>query len=231
MNLALIIAGGTGCRMHNSIPKQFKKVSGIPVILYTLSIFQNNPNIDVICVSCLRGWEKWLANSAQKYGISKLKHITTGGATGFESIFNGLKELKKHYSSDSIVLIHDAVRPIVPDTIINNCIKAVTKYGNAITAIPCYEAIMVSADGISSTTAIPHNNLICTQAPQGFKLKDIFNAHIEARSKGIKNAATSSTLMTELGKKVYIVQGSRKNIKLTTPDDFEILKALLKIQK
>lgn len=231
MNIALIIAGGLGCRMNNRTPKQFISVLGTPVIIYTLKAFQNHPNIDAICVSCLAGWEKWLMDAAKKYGITKLRHIAPGGQTGQDSIFNGLTVMANYYSDDDIVLIHDAVRPMVSKKLISNCIRTVHKYGNGVTVIPCQEAVMCTDDGITSRKSISRMPLRRTQAPQGFKLGDILDAHRRAQARGIKGSVTSCTLMAELARPVYFCAGSEKNIKLTTPEDFDIFRALLKVTK
>ena len=121
MNIALIIAGGVGARMHQSIPKQFLTVDERPVIVYTLEAFQNHPDIDAIAVVCIEGWENVLSAYASQFNITKLKHIIPGGKNGQDSIRNGVYELEKHYSPDDVVLIHDAIRPMVSPEIISDC--------------------------------------------------------------------------------------------------------------
>ena len=228
MNLALIIAGGKGVRMHGAVPKQFMDVCGRPVIIHTLGAFQDNKNIDVICVVCLVGWKRWLQNAAKKYHITKLKHIACGGSTGQESIWNGLNLLAEYYPMDSVVLIHDAVRPMVTNELIDNCIRGVNVYGNAVTAIGGYDALMETSEGVVSDGFISRETVRRVQAPQGFKLEQIVWAHKEARKRNIKNSLTSCTLMATLGQKVFFVPGSEKNLKLTSPEDTEIFRALIK---
>ena len=142
MNIALITAGGTGTRMHQSIPKQFLTVNERPVIVYTLEAFQRHPGIDAIAVVCIEGWEQVLWAYANQFNITKLKHIVHGGSTGQESIRNGLMELEKHYSPDDIVLIHDGNRTMVSQDIISDCIVTAKRFGSAIAAIPCVEAVL-----------------------------------------------------------------------------------------
>lgn len=231
MNIALVIAGGSGERMHQDIPKQFLNVYDKPIIVYTLEAFQKNKDIDIIAVVCISGWENLLSAYAKQFNIEKLKHIVVGGECGQDSIFNGLKELKKNYNDDDIVLIHDAIRPLISQEIISSCIKCTEKHGSAITVIPCAEAMAETIDQASSKKIIPRENLKRTQTPQGFFLGKIFQAHIEAQRKGINNSVASVTLMIELGHTVYFTNGSEKNIKLTTPEDLEIFKALLKSTK
>lgn len=225
--IGLIIAGGTGSRMQYAVPKQFMTVLDKPVIIYTLETFEKHPAIDVIAVVCLDGWDNILQSYAKQYGISKLKHIVPSGAVGQESIKNGIYELKKHYDGDTIVLVHDGNRPMVSKDIISDCIAVTKKNGNAITCIPCQEAMLETTDGIESYASYPREKLKRTQTPHGFRLKDLLSAHERAKEKGITNSVASCTLMIELGEKVYFSTGSEKNIKLTTPEDIEIFKALL----
>ena len=230
-NIALIIAGGSGNRMHMDIPKQFITVYEKPVIIYTLEAFQNHPGIDAIAVACLGGWENILHAYARKYHITKLLYIIPGGKTGQESIRNGLMELEKHYRSDDMVLIHDAIRPMVSADIISDNIRVAEKFGNAITAIPCAEAMMQTEDGVVSIGSYPRDRLIRTQTPQSFRLGEICDLHRSAQKSGITNSVASCTLMAEMGKQVYFSAGSEKNIKLTTLDDIDIFKALLTVNR
>lgn len=225
--IALIIAGGSGNRMHQDIPKQFLTVNEKPVIVYTLEAFQAHPEIDAIAVVCIEGWEHVLQAYAKQFNITKLKHVVPGGENGQGSIRNGVYELEKLYDKDDIVLIHDAIRPMVSAEIISDCITKTRKYGNAITVIPCAEAMIQTEDAIVSTGSYPRDRLKRTQTPQGFKIGDIAQLHRDALEAGITNSVASCTLMIEMGKQVYFSNGSEKNIKLTTVDDIDIFKALL----
>lgn len=227
MNIGLIIAGGVGARMLSAIPKQFITVDDKPIVIYTLEAFEKHPEIDVIAVVCIEGWEIILQNYAKEYNITKLKHIAPSGKVGQESIKNGLDELAKYYSNDDIVLIHDAIRPMVSHEIISECISVTKEKGNAIVCIPCQEAMMETEDGASSTSSYPRDNLKRTQTPQGFKLGNILETHKKAKEMGITNSIASCTLLVETGQKVYFSKGSEKNIKLTTTEDLAIFRALL----
>lgn len=226
-NIGLIIAGGSGNRMHQDIPKQFITVNERPVIVYTLEAFENHPEIDVIAVVCIDGWEQVLGAYAKQFNISKLKHIVPGGKNGQDSIRNGVMELEKHYDKDDLVLIHDAIRPMVSAEIISDNIRVAREYGNAITVIPCAEAMMQTEDGIVSVGSYPRDRLRRTQTPQAFRIGDICSLHRRAIEVGITNSVASCTLMIELGEQVYFSTGSEKNIKLTTVEDIDIFKALL----
>lgn len=232
MNYALIIAGGSGNRMGQDIPKQFMYVNNCPIIIHTMKAFQQHPDIHGIAVVCLSGWETVVRSYANQYMIDKLRWIFPGGSNGQESIRNGIYGLKEAgCEDDDLILIHDAVRPLLSQDIISSNIAICQQYGYAITGIQCREAILESEDGFSSTTSIPRDKLIRTQTPQTFRLKNIIAAHEEAKSKGISNSVASCTLMAELGgREMHIVPGSEKNIKVTTVEDLEILKALMNIQ-
>lgn len=227
MNIALIIAGGSGARMGQDIPKQFLTVNEKPVIVYTMEAFQKHPEIDEISVVCIEGWEQMLRAYAKQFNIDKFRDIFPGGENGQGSIRNGIMGIAKTHSDDDIVLIHDAIRPMLSSEIISDCLVKTKQYGNAITVIPCAEAMLETKDAVSSESSYPRDELKRTQTPQGFRLGDIVSLHKEALEKGITNSVASCTLMVEMGRKVYFSSGSEKNIKLTTVDDIDIFKALL----
>lgn len=227
MNIALIIAGGSGTRMGQDIPKQFLTVNEKPVIVYTLEAFEHHPQIDEIAVVCIEGWEQMLRAYAKQFNISKLNKIFPGGESGQESIKNGVFGLMEDHNADDIVMIHDAIRPMVSEEIISDCLVKTKMYGNAITVIPCAEAMLETKDFKSSESTYPRDELKRTQTPQGFKLGEIYDLHREAVKKGITNSIASCTLMVEMGRKVFFSSGSEKNIKLTTVEDIDIFKALL----
>lgn len=233
MNIAVLIAGGSGNRMGQDIPKQFMHVDGCPIIIHTMKCFQRHPDIDAIAVVCLKGWDTVLQAYANQFSITKLKWIFEGGSTGMESIHNGIYGLKESgCADDDLVLIHDSVRPLLSQDIISSNIAICKAYGYAITGIQCREAILESDDGFSTTTSIPRDRLIRTQTPQTFRLGNIIQIHEEAKEKGIINSVASCTLIAEVGgREMHIVPGSEKNIKVTTVEDLEILKALMHTSK
>lgn len=227
-NLALIIAGGVGARMHQDIPKQFINVQDKPVIVYTLEAFQHHPNIDAIEVVCLDGWHDILWAYAKQFGITKLENIVNGGVTGQDSIRNGLYDLAKRYHDDEdIVLIHDAIRPMVSADIISDNICVCRKYGNATTVIPCTSVMLRTGDSVVSEDQVPRDNLKITQTPQTFYINELMAVHKEAVKRNLEPSIASCALYIEMGKKVYLSAGSEKNIKLTTTEDIEIFSALL----
>ena len=227
MNIGLIIAGGSGQRMMQDIPKQFLNVNDKPVIIYTLEAFQRHPNIDGIVVVCIEGWHEILSAYCKQFCITKLESIVTGGLNGQDSIRNGIMDIATRHSDDDIVLIHDAIRPLVSEEIISDCIRVASTYGNAVSVVPCTAAMLSTEDGESSTGMVPRDNLKTTQTPQASSLGKLIWAHKEALERGITASVATCTMFIELGEKLYFSLGSEKNIKLTTPEDLEIFKALL----
>lgn len=231
-NIALIIAGGVGTRMGQDIPKQFINVHDKPVIVYTMEAFQKHPDIDAIEVVCLDGWHDVLRAYAKQFGIAKLENIVSGGENGQDSIRNGLQDIaKRHTDNEDIVLIHDAIRPMLSEKVITDNIDVCRRKGNAVTVIPCTSSMLKTYDSLVSEEQIPRDNLKITQTPQAFFLHEIVDAHKEALEKGITNSVSSCTMYIELGKKIYMSHGSEKNLKLTTAEDIEIFKALLMAKK
>lgn len=234
MNIALIIAGGSGVRMNQDIPKQFLNVNDRPVIVYTLEAFQKHSDIDAIGVVCIDGWETILSAYAKQFGITKLKHIIPGGECGQASIRNGVMELEKHYGAEDIVLVHDAIRPMVSQEIISDAIVKAQKYGSAIASIPCAEAMLITEEEegvLGARESFPREKLIRTQTPQAFPIGKICDLHRRALKAGVVNSVASCTLMIEMGEKVYYSAGSEKNIKLTTTEDIDVFKALLQAKQ
>ena len=225
--IAILTAGGTGTRTHQDIPKQFLNVENKPIIIYTLEAFQQHPNIDEICVVILEGWKQILCAYAKQFNITKLKYVVNGGETGQESIFNGLQAIKATHKDDDIVVIHDGNRPMVSQDMITDNLVKQRKFGSAVASIPCTEVVFVSENKENSDKSIPREILQRTQTPHSYYLGELWNAHMLAKEKGIKNMAASCSLMEVIGKKTYFSKGSEKNLKITTVEDIEIFKALL----
>lgn len=230
MNIALLTAGGSGNRMGQDIPKQFMCIDNKPIIIYTLQAFQYSPDIDVIAIVCLDGWNVILQAYANQFNITKLKWIFAGADTNQGSIKNGVVGLKEVGCSETdIVLVHDGVRPLVSQEIISNNIKTCEKYGSAVTGLMCKEAIMERVDENVHEIDIPRERLVRTQTPHTYRLGTLLDAHIKAEQLHITNTVASCTLFAALGiKEQYLVQGSEKNgLKLTKPEDVELFKALI----
>ena len=219
--------------MGQDIPKQFMHVDNCPIIIHTMLTFERHPDINGIAVVCLDGWQTVLRSYANQFSVTKLKWIFDGGDNGQASIRNGIYGLRDAgCTGDDLVLIHDAVRPLLSQDIISSNIAICQKYGYAVTGIKCREAILESDDGFAATTSIPRDKLVRTQTPQTFRLRNIIAAHEAAAERGVTNSVASCTLIAELGLgEMHIVPGSEKNIKITTVEDLEILKALMHVEK
>ena len=233
MNAAIIIAGGSGHRMNQDIPKQFLNVYDKPVIVYTLEGFQRHPEIDAIEVVCLDGWHDMLRAYAKQFGIDKLKWVVSGGETAQESIRNGVFALKGICSDDDIVVIHDGIRPMVEDFVLSDILIKCKQYGNAVTSLPYNEQIFVVDDPDSTTRYIPRDTLRRVSTPQAYRYEKLLWAYEKAFAEGIGIQASQyvNTLMADLGERLYFAAGSEKNIKLTTRDDLELFKAYMKMDR
>lgn len=233
MNIALIIAGGSGSRMGQEIPKQFINVYDKPVLIYTLEGFQKHPQIDAIEVVCLDGWHDVLWAYAKQFGIDKLKWIVSGGKTGQESIRNGVFNLEGKAQPDDIIIVHDGIRPMVDETVLSDLLVKCRQYGNAVTSLPYNEQIFVKTDEYTTNKYIPRETLRRVQTPQAYQFGLLDEKYHEAFEKeiGIYGSAYANTMMVDLGVTLHFAAGSEKNIKLTTKDDLEMFKAYLKLDK
>lgn len=230
MNIAVIFAGGVGKRMSNAaLPKQFMKVNDIPIIVHTLNIFQQHAQIDKIYISVVAEYRDVLVKMISRYQITKVAGITQGGATGQDSIYNALKLAAAENTPDSIVLIHDGVRPIVTDAVISRNIESVHQFGSAITCVPCTETIIQSHDAHTVGDIHPREILYKAQAPQSFRLGDILTAHrcLRETPEGYGNLVDSCSVYQKIFRQVHMVTGNYGNIKVTTPEDVYLLKGLL----
>ena len=230
MNVVLLTAAGSGTRMQLNIPKQFIHVDDKPVIVYTMEAFQNHPSIDAIIVVTIDSWSDVLWAYAKQFGITKLKWVVPGGDSGQESIRKGLDVLKRELSDEDVVLVHDGNRPLVSSQIISDSLATFSKYGSAVAAIPCTEVVFESDDGLTSMVSTERERLLRTQTPHTYRIGDLYGAHLEAQSRGLTNTAASCMLMKELGRMTYFSKGSEENLKITTPEDLKIFKALLSMR-
>jgi 2-C-methyl-D-erythritol 4-phosphate cytidylyltransferase len=232
MNIAVIFAGGVGRRMNTkSRPKQFLEYNGKPIIIYTLELFDNHPMIDSIVVACVKDWIPFLQKMLKKFEINKVKKIVPGGETGQDSIYNGLLAAKEISGFDKdIVLIHDGVRPLITEQTITDNITTVQKEGSCITCVSATETFVVSREDGSLEIPARANSMIA-RAPQSFYMKDILEAHEKARMEGMHNHIDSCTLMSYYGHKLGRVIGPVENIKITTPTDYFLFKAMVEVHE
>ncbi|GET12171.1 IspD/TarI family cytidylyltransferase [Ligilactobacillus agilis] len=229
MNIAAIFAGGVGTRMHTKeLPKQFLKIHDKPIIIRTLELFEENPEIDMIVIACVENWIGYLNKLISKYNLRKVQRIVKGGKSGQESIYNILKAAEELGDRDKdIVLIHDGVRPLITQKTIFDNITSVKKNGSAITSVKVKETVLI-VDNDESITEVPDRATSrLARAPQSFYLDDILSAHEKAISENKFDFIDSCSMLQYYGKKLYLVDGPQENIKITTPDDFYTMRALL----
>lgn len=230
MNYALIFAGGVGSRMNTKAkPKQFLEISGKPIIIRTIEYYEENQNIDSICLVCVAEWIEYTYKLLEKYNIKKVRWILPGGKTALESQHKGLEKISSECGceKEDVVLIHDGVRPLISNELIDNCIESVLKYGSAITVSPAIETIVCTDNNDMIESTISRDKCKLARAPQAFFLKDIINVHNKAISDGKHSYIDSASLMMAYGYKLHIVDGPSENIKVTNPSDFYITRALL----
>lgn len=229
MNIAVIFAGGVGSRMHSKdLPKQFLRIHGEPIIVRTVRHFQDHPMIDSIVVVSGENWLDHCSALLEEHRMSKVAAIVSGGATGQESIFNGLLAAETVANGErSIVLIHDGVRPLINSKVISDNIDAVRLTGSAITCVCAKETVLV--EGLNGDVeSIPDRSALrLARAPQSFWLDEIIAAHREANAAGRHDYIDSASMMFEHGHRLTPVEGPDENIKVTTPGDFFSLQAIL----
>jgi len=232
-NIAIIFAGGKGTRMGTEIPKQFLEINGKPIIIHTLELFQYNPNISKIYITTLENYIPYVKDLVKKYNINKTIDVIEGGDTAQDSIYNGLVRVYEDNKDNPLVILHDGVRPMIKNEIINNNINVAREKGNAITCIPAYETFILSEDGDKIDNVPLRKNSYIAQAPQTFFLNDILKVHETFRAKENKygDAVDACNLCNILGIDTHIVQGNRGNIKITTPEDVYIFKAFLEYKE
>ena len=230
-SVAVIFAGGAGIRMNaGSCPKQFLELHGKPIIIYTLELFEAHPDVAGIIIACIESWIPFLKKQIKKFEINKVLEIVSGGDTGQKSIYNGLMAAKRHFSDDTCVMIHDGVRPLITQQTITDNIRKVYEKGNCITCVPTTETFMVCKENGIMDIPSRKDSLIA-RAPQSFILSDICAAHERAKAEGITDFIDSCTMMSHYDYKLHTIIGPIENIKITTPTDFYIFRALLELHE
>ena len=225
--VAIIFAGGTGKRMNTkSKPKQFLELHGKPILVYTLEKFDNHPEIDGIILVVLKDWIDYCNNLIDKFRINKVKAVIAGGSTAFESQELGLNKANELFADDSIVLIHDGVRPLVDEETISKNIESVRINGTAITVTPAIETIVLKNESGKVGDIIERSRVELARAPQSFRLSEIIEAHRKAMVDNLE-FIDSASMMKHYGHELFTVEGSPENIKITTPNDFYMFRALV----
>ncbi len=233
MNIALIFAGGSGNRMGAAIPKQFLKINGVPILVHTMRLFERHPDIDLMYLAVPEAFISQAEELVGEYSLNKTKRVIAGGDSAQDTIYRLLKEAAIENAEESIVLLHDGVRPFITTDLITRSIEAVKEYGSAVTCIPSYETVIISGNGEDVGEVPFRKETYTAQAPQSFFLKDILEAHeqIRRRPEGYENMVDACTILRTLGKPVHMVRGNRGNLKITTPEDVFLYRALLEYRE
>ena len=229
MNIAIILAGGIGKRMGSTVPKQFIEVNGKPIIAYSIENFQRNPQIDKIVVVCVKDWTDRLKEIVVQYSLSKVEWIIEGGSTGHDSIRNGVFFLKDKLQPDDFIIVHDAVRPILPQKAIDEVIRVAHEKGNASSSIVCHPPIVYTEDFESGITDIDREHVMLTASPQAFKYSLALKCYEQAERENRHDFTFTSSLLIHCGERVYFAKGTTSNIKITTKEDIALFEALLKV--
>ena len=228
-NYVILLAGGVGKRMQSEIPKQFLEVEGKPIIVYTIENFQRNEHVEKIVVVCVKDWIEHLRNLIQKYSLTKVEWITEGGDTGHDSIRNGVFFLKDKIEPDDFIIVHDAVRPILPQKAIDEVIRVAHENGNASSSIACHPPIVYTEDFKSGIKDVDREHVMLTASPQMFRYDLALKCYEKAEQENKHNFTFTSSLLIHYGERVYFAKGTTSNIKVTQKEDLALFGALLKV--
>ncbi|BDV30040.1 IspD/TarI family cytidylyltransferase [Microbacterium terricola] len=229
MNVAVIFAGGIGSRMSSAtLPKQFLEIHGTPLIVHTIQHFQDHPDIDGVAVAILPEWRERFAQLVARYELTKVKWIVDGGATGQESRHRAIRAVADECPGDSVVLVHDGVRPLIDAQLISDNIQTVRERGSAITCTKGNETI-VSASGEEIDEVLPRDFLYIAQAPQSLRLSTALEIYDRAVAEGDDDSIDTATLLRRFGHPLFRVPGPRSNIKITTAEDYYICRAFFDV--
>lgn len=228
-NYMILLAGGVGKRMQTDIPKQFIEVDNKPIIVYSIENFQRNPQIEKIVVVCVKDWIERLKEIIEEYSLTKVEWIIEGGDTGHDSIRNGVFFLRDKLDPDDYIIVHDAVRPVLPQKAIDEVIRVAHEKGNASSSIACHPPIVYTEDFISGIKDVDREHVMLTASPQAFKYSLALKCYLQAEQENRHNFTFTSSLLIHCGERVYFAKGTTCNIKITTKEDLALFEALLKI--
>ena len=228
-NYVILLAGGIGKRMGSSTPKQFLEVKGKPIIVYTLEKFQNNPQIEKIVVVCVKDWIFYVREMIKEYSLTKVEWIVEGGVTGHDSIRNGIFFLRDKIEPNDYVVIHDAVRPVIPQRMIDNLLQVAHKNGNASSSIVCHPPVVYTEDRVSGIKDINRERIMLTASPQAYKYSLALRCYEQAERENRHDFTFTSSLFIHCGERIYFAKGTTSNIKITQKEDLALFSALLTI--
>lgn len=226
MNFAIILASGSGKRMHNHTPKQFLELHEKPLIYYSLKSFEECEDIDEIIVTVQKKHFAMMYQIIEQYSFNKVHMLVTGGKTRQESVWNALNSLKGFAMASDNVIIHDSARPLIASSTITNLLMQVEKY-KAVTLASSLSDTIIKKNGNYYDTIVPREDLLRIETPQAFKYNLILRAHRNALAHEITNASDDAQLVKLLDKKVRIIINDKNNLKVTTASDLILIEPLL----
>jgi len=218
----IIPAAGKGVRSGFSAPKQYLKIRGKELIVYTLEVFQKCKFVDEIIISADPFYFNVLQKIKIKYRLTKIKSIIEGGKQRQDSVYNALLTIKAE--PDDLIVVHDAARPLLPNEILNNAIITAREKGSALVCVKAKDTLIKGDDFVDDY--ISRDEIYYVQTPQIFSYKEIKKAMDKAYSQNFYGT-DESILVKRIGKRINIVEGSLINFKVTTESDLELLKKIV----
>lgn len=215
--------------MQAQVPKQFLEIEGKPIIVYSIENFQRNPHIEEILIVCVKEWIDRVKDIVSRFSLSKVRWIVEGGDTGHDSIRNGIFFLRDKISPEDYVVIHDAVRPLLPQKAIDEVLRVAHDKGNASSSVVCHPPIVYTDDFVSGITDVDREHVMLTQAPQVFQYSLALKCYLQAEKENRHDFTYTSSLLIHCGERVYFAKGTTSNIKITKQEDLALFQALLKI--
>ena len=228
-NYVILLAGGVGKRMGADIPKQFINIAGKPIIVHSIENFQRNEQIDKIVIVCVKEWIEFAKDIIKEYNLTKVEWIIEGGSTGHDSIRNGVFFLKDKIKKNDFVVIHDAVRPILPQKAIDEVLRVAHEKGNASSSIVCHPPIVYTEDRESSIKDIDREHVMLTASPQAYRFDLALCCYEKAELENKHDFTFTSSLLIYYGERVYFAKGTTSNIKVTQKEDIALFEALLSV--
>lgn len=228
-NYVILLAGGVGKRMGSDIPKQFLEVEGKPIIVYSIENFQRNNQIDKIVVVCVKEWIEHVEHLVKEYELSKVEWIIEGGTTGHDSIRNGVFFLRDKIEPEDYIIVHDAVRPVLPQKAIEEVLRVAHDKGNASSSIACHPPIVYTEDFESGITDIDREHVMLTASPQAYRYSLALKCYEQVEHENRHDFTFTSSLLIHCKERVFFAKGTTSNIKITKKEDLALFEALLKV--
>ena len=227
-NIAIILSGGVGTRMGKDIPKQYLIVNGQPIINYCLKIFLENTLTDYIVIGVADEWKEFVSNNISKLNPQKPILYSQPGETRQLSIYNALKVLQDYHCSDTdVVLIHDAARPLIGHTLIDNCYNACKISDGVLPVIPVKDTLYYSTDGKHISSLLNRNQIWSGQSPEAFIFGKYLAAHSLISRDDLLNINGSTELAYKAGLNCQMIKGDPMNFKITTPEDLSNFESII----